>query len=76
MSMIESRLIIKQGYMVKRSQNKRVYTLVNFKRRWFVLTKTHLIYYDDEDETVSAPAAPLIESALLAPSFQYQRPLF
>ncbi|ENN82671.1 hypothetical protein YQE_00955, partial [Dendroctonus ponderosae] len=50
MSMIESRLIIKQGYMVKRSQNKRVYTLVNFKRRWFVLTKTHLIYYDDEDE--------------------------
>ncbi|CAG9762218.1 unnamed protein product [Ceutorhynchus assimilis] len=50
MSIIDSRFIIKQGYMVKRSQNKRVYTLVNFKKRWFVLTRRHLIYYDDENE--------------------------
>ncbi|XP_066141435.1 tyrosine-protein kinase Btk isoform X1 [Euwallacea fornicatus] len=50
MSLLRSDVIIKQGYMVKRSQNKKVYTIVNFKRRWFVLTKRHLIYYDEENE--------------------------
>lgn len=41
--------IIKEGYMVKRSQNKNFYTLVNYKKRWFVLTKSHLIYYDNNE---------------------------
>ncbi|KAJ3630866.1 hypothetical protein MTP99_012035 [Tenebrio molitor] len=41
---------LKEGYMVKRSQNKKVYTMVNYKRRWFVLTRRFLIYYDTENE--------------------------
>lgn len=41
--------IIKEGYMIKRSQNKNFYTLVNYKKRWFVLTKTYLIYYDNNE---------------------------
>lgn len=45
--------ILKEGYMIKRSQNKKVYTLVNYKKRWFVLTKRELIYYDIENEAVS-----------------------
>lgn len=45
--------ILKEGYMVKKSQNKKVFTLVNYKRRWFVLTKTFLIYYDMDNENVS-----------------------
>lgn len=39
--------------MKKRSQNKKAYTRVNYKKRWFVLTKKFLIYYDDSDESVS-----------------------
>lgn len=45
--------VIKEGFMIKRSQNKKVYTLVNYKRRWFVLTRRQLIYYDVENESVS-----------------------
>lgn len=45
--------ILKEGYMVKRSQNKKAYTLVNYKKRWFVLSRRHLIYYDIENEAVS-----------------------
>lgn len=54
MSLIDPDAVIKQGYMVKRSQNKKAYTLVNFKKRWFVLTKKYLIYYDDQNQRVSA----------------------
>ncbi|CAB0028715.1 unnamed protein product, partial [Trichogramma brassicae] len=38
--------IILQGFMVKRSQNKKRFTPVNYKQRWFVLTRQHLVYYD------------------------------
>ncbi|XP_033218372.1 ras GTPase-activating protein 3-like [Belonocnema kinseyi] len=41
---------IKQGFMVKRSQNKKRFTPVNYKQRWFVLTRRHLIYYDGDGE--------------------------
>ncbi|EFA02156.1 tyrosine-protein kinase Btk isoform X1 [Tribolium castaneum] len=43
--------LLKEGYMVKRSQNKKVYTLVNYKKRWFVLTRRSLIYYDMQNES-------------------------
>ncbi|KAF7265510.1 hypothetical protein GWI33_021084 [Rhynchophorus ferrugineus] len=49
MSIFNSSVVIKQGYMVKRSQNKKLYTLVNYKKRWFVLTKKYLIYYEDDN---------------------------
>lgn len=39
--------------MVKRSQNKKLYTLVNYKKRWFVLTRKYLIYYEDDNGAVS-----------------------
>uniref|UniRef100_A0A1B6GJN3 Tyrosine-protein kinase n=1 Tax=Cuerna arida TaxID=1464854 RepID=A0A1B6GJN3_9HEMI len=42
--------VVKQGFMVKRSQNKKRFTPVNFKQRWFVLTKRHLVYYDSDSE--------------------------
>lgn len=45
-------VIIKQGLMKKRSQNKKIYTPVNYKVRWFVLTKNYFIYYDIENEEV------------------------
>lgn len=42
--------VIKQGFMIKRSQNKKRFTPVNFKQRWFVLTNRHLMYYDSDSE--------------------------
>ena len=45
--------IIKQGFMVKRSQNKKRFSPINYKQRWFVLTRRHLIYYDSEGEVSS-----------------------
>lgn len=42
--------VVKDGFMVKRSLNKKRFTPINYKQRWFVLTKTHLIYYDSDGE--------------------------
>ncbi|XP_071453126.1 tyrosine-protein kinase Btk [Hetaerina americana] len=42
--------VLKQGLMIKRSQNKKRFTPINYKQRWFVLTKFFLIYYDSEGE--------------------------
>lgn len=42
--------VILQSLMTKRSQNKKRFTPVNYKQRWFVLTKSMLIYYDIEGE--------------------------
>jgi hypothetical protein len=45
--------IIKCGSMVKRSQNKKRFTPVNYKTRWFELTKHYLSYFDVEHVEVS-----------------------
>ncbi|XP_018563801.1 tyrosine-protein kinase Btk29A [Anoplophora glabripennis] len=50
MSFFPSTGVIRECFMIKRSQNKKVYTRVNYKKRWFLLTKKFLIYYDDCDE--------------------------
>ncbi|XP_014482323.1 PREDICTED: tyrosine-protein kinase Btk29A-like [Dinoponera quadriceps] len=42
--------VIRQGFMIKRSQNKKRFTPVNYKQRWFVLTKRYLVYYDGDGE--------------------------
>lgn len=42
--------VLKQGLMIKRSQNKKRFTTVNYKQRWFVLTRQFLIYYDTEND--------------------------
>ncbi|KAG7305567.1 hypothetical protein JYU34_009650 [Plutella xylostella] len=42
--------VICQAFMVKRSQNKKRFTPVNYKERWFILTKKFLIYYDTDGE--------------------------
>lgn len=39
--------------MIKRSQNKRLYTRVNYKNRLFVLSGQYLIYYDVIGSNVS-----------------------
>ncbi|KAK1129086.1 hypothetical protein K0M31_020216 [Melipona bicolor] len=43
--------VVRQGFMVKRSQNKKRFTPVNYKQRWFVLTRRYLVYYDGDGET-------------------------
>lgn len=45
--------IIKSGSMVKRAQNKKRFTPVNYKHRWFELTKRTFCYYDVENVEVS-----------------------
>lgn len=42
--------VVKDGFMVKRSQNKKRFTPINYKQRWFVLTRQHLTYYDSDGE--------------------------
>ncbi|XP_028039142.1 tyrosine-protein kinase Btk29A [Bombyx mandarina] len=42
--------VLLQAFMVKRSQNKNLFTPVNFKERWVVLTPRSLIYYDSDSE--------------------------
>lgn len=42
--------VVKEGFMVKRSQNKKRFTPINYKQRWFVLTKNYLIYYDGDGD--------------------------
>lgn len=42
--------IILETFMVKRSQNKKYFTPVNFKERWIVLTRRALVYYDSDGE--------------------------
>ncbi|XP_011299224.1 tyrosine-protein kinase Btk29A isoform X1 [Fopius arisanus] len=42
--------IVRQGFMVKRSQNKKRFTPINYKQRWFVLTRRYLVYYDNDSE--------------------------
>lgn len=44
--------ILKQGLMTKRSQNKKRFTSVNYKQRWFVLTSNFLTYYDGDSSEV------------------------
>lgn len=44
--------ICKSGWMTKRSQNKKRFTPVNYKLRWFELTKNYLIYFDVESVEV------------------------
>ena len=39
--------ILKSGSMIKRSQNKKRFTPINYKTRWFELTRYHLSYYDN-----------------------------
>ncbi|GAB0098871.1 PH domain-containing protein [Sergentomyia squamirostris] len=41
--------IIKSGRMTKRSQNKKRFTPVNYKIRWFELTRQFLSYFDTEN---------------------------
>lgn len=42
--------ILLQTFMVKRSQNKKLFTPVNFKERWLVLTRRFLVYYELDGE--------------------------
>ncbi|XP_044315328.1 tyrosine-protein kinase Btk29A isoform X1 [Drosophila rhopaloa] len=41
--------VVKSGSMVKRAQNKKRFTPVNYKHRWFELTKRTFCYFDVEN---------------------------
>lgn len=45
--------VCKSGFMIKRAQNKKRFTPVNYKQRWFELTKRTLSYFDVENVEVS-----------------------
>lgn len=45
--------VVKSGSMVKRAQNKKRFTPVNYKHRWFELTKRTFSYFDVENVEVS-----------------------
>lgn len=45
--------LLKCGFMIKRSQNKKRFTSVNYKRRWFELNLVYLHYYDVQNDQVS-----------------------
>lgn len=44
--------VCKSGWMTKRSQNKKRFTPINYKLRWFELTKQFLYYFDVENVEV------------------------
>lgn len=44
--------LVKCGFMTKRSQNKKRFTPVNYKTRWFELDHHYLYYYDVEHAQV------------------------
>lgn len=46
-SVLKSGLIVKSGVAIKRSQNKKKWSIVNYKTRWFELSRSDLIYYDN-----------------------------
>ncbi|XP_050672649.1 tyrosine-protein kinase Btk29A isoform X1 [Leptidea sinapis] len=50
MACTEEDEVIRETFMVKRSQNKKIFTPVNYKERWFVLTHKALIYYDSDGQ--------------------------
>uniref|UniRef100_A0A182F1F9 PH domain-containing protein n=1 Tax=Anopheles albimanus TaxID=7167 RepID=A0A182F1F9_ANOAL len=52
-----SDFVLKSGYMVKRSQNKKRFTPVNYKTRWFELTRFYLSYYDIGNLEMKPPLA-------------------
>ncbi|XP_023287551.1 tyrosine-protein kinase Btk29A isoform X2 [Orussus abietinus] len=54
--------VVRQGFMVKRSQNKKRFTPINYKQRWFVLTRRHLVYYDGDGERRKERGRIAIES--------------
>ncbi|EDX04204.1 GD22424 [Drosophila simulans] len=51
MDLMSERLydVVKSGSMVKRAQNKKRFTPVNYKHRWFELTKRTFSYFDVEN---------------------------
>lgn len=72
--------VVRQGFMVKRSQNKKRFTPVNYKQRWFVLTRRYLVYYDGDGEVsvLSFFAISLARHILSTPRFYFSfhyRPL-
>ncbi|CAG4940988.1 unnamed protein product [Colias eurytheme] len=50
MAATEEDEVIRETFMVKRSQNKKIFTPINYKERWFVLTRKALIYYDSDGQ--------------------------
>lgn len=42
--------VVLQTFMIKRSQNKKLFTPVNYRERFVVLTRRAIIYYDSDGE--------------------------
>lgn len=59
-----NKLPLKSGYMTKRSQNKKRFTPVNYKTRWFELDLHYLRYFDIENVEVSGVCGYTIACAM------------
>lgn len=59
--------IVKQGLMVKRSQNKKRFTPVNYRQRWFVLTNQSLIYYEPNNDVSKLSCFRVAETRIITP---------
>ncbi|KAF2359571.1 Pleckstrin domain [Trinorchestia longiramus] len=40
--------VLREAFMIKRSQNRSRFGPTNWRERWFVLTSSHIIYYDGD----------------------------
>ncbi|KAG5676708.1 hypothetical protein PVAND_006521 [Polypedilum vanderplanki] len=47
--MSETTMLVEPTLMIKRSQNKKRWSLINYKTRLFELSRTHLVYFDNID---------------------------
>ncbi|XP_018022035.2 uncharacterized protein LOC108678186 [Hyalella azteca] len=43
--------VLRESFMVKRSQNRSRFGPTNWRERWFVLTAAHIIYYDGDRQS-------------------------
>ena len=48
-------VVLKSGWMTKRSQLKSIFSFTNYRERYFQLTKSALIYYDNAPPITSNP---------------------
>ena len=51
-------VVLKSGWMTKRSQLKSIFSFTNYRERYFQLTKSALIYYDNAPPITQGSSNP------------------
>ena len=55
--MTNENVVLKSGWMTKRSQLKSIFSFTNYRERYFQLTKSALIYYENAPPITTTAAA-------------------